>query len=196
MAAEHGVRTEGLQALSFWEHVVDLLSLTHGSTKTAETRAIPSALEMNPYSTNFNPGKYFAYTRTSAKRVTDLRIAEDNEAVIKITKKARSMALRHLPRTHRIDVHWLFEVCADAHVCMRYTNTKQQVADLMTKALNSPDTWHHLLDIAQIRSGLTSKTAETLVAPVVGTAMPIASAECRTCGFNITSSSDCPCTWP
>ena len=63
------------------------------------------------------------------------------------------MALRHLPRTHTIDVRWLFEVCSQPRVRMTYTNTKQQIADLMTKAITRPDTWAHLLDIAQIRPG-------------------------------------------
>ena len=58
---------------------------------------------MNPYSGDLNPGKYFAYAKKPG-HTTVLIIAKDNEAVIKIIKKARSMALRHLPRAHRIDV--------------------------------------------------------------------------------------------
>ena len=36
---------------------------------------------------------------------------------------------------------------------VRYTNTKQQIADLMTKAQIKPDTRAYLLDLAQIRKG-------------------------------------------
>ena len=72
---------------------------------------MPKDLEMNPYSERFNPAKYFAYCRRP-KQTTCLIVAEDNEAVIKLVGKARSMALRHLPRTHRIDINWLFDVCA------------------------------------------------------------------------------------
>ena len=81
---------------------------------------------------------------------TDLIVAEDNEAVIKLVKKARSLALRHLPRTHRIDLHWLFEVCTDPHVKLQYVGTKMQAADLMTKAVTSRDTWSNLLHLVQI----------------------------------------------
>ena len=63
---------------------------------------------------------------------------EDNEAVIKIVKKARSMALRHLPRTHTIDVRWLFEVCSHPRVRLCYVNAKQQIAGLMAKAITKP----------------------------------------------------------
>ena len=70
-----------------------------------------------------------------------------------IISKCRPTALRHLPRTHRIDVNWLFEVCGSPEVIVRYANTKQQIADLMTKALTKPETWQHLCDFAQIRAG-------------------------------------------
>ena len=110
VAAEQGIRTEGLQALAFWELVTELLSTS--PAKKAETHVvIPKACELNPYSESFNPAKYFSYTRRPESK-TCLIMAEDNEAVIKLVKKARSMALRHLPRTHRIDLHWLFEVCS------------------------------------------------------------------------------------
>ncbi len=67
--------------------------------------------------------KFFNYNRPKTT-VTDLIIAEDNEADIKIIKKARSMALRHLPRTHRIDLNWLFEVCSNPRVDLRYVGAK------------------------------------------------------------------------
>ena len=38
-------------------------------------------------------------------------IAEDNEAVIKFCHKARPDALKHLLRTHRVAVDWIFGVC-------------------------------------------------------------------------------------
>jgi hypothetical protein len=200
VAAEQGIRTEGLQALAFWELVTELLRTDQpdnkAETQAKTTKAIPTAMELNPYSEAFNPGKYFAYTQ-KVKRTTVLIIAEDNEAVIKIIKKARSMALRHLPRTHRIDVQWLFEVCSNPRVRMLYVNTKQQVADLMTKALNNPATWEHLLDISQIRGGLESPAGTTpaLLANPPGLSLPLSTKQCPVCQFNITVGASCPCDW-
>jgi hypothetical protein len=199
VAAERGIRTEGLQALAFWELVTELLGTNQPTkaAKQAETSSPnPSALELNPYSERFDPGKYFAYSRKKGQ-TTVLIIAEDNEAVIKIIKKARSMALRHLPRTHRIDLHWLFEVCSNPRVRMLYVNTKQQIADLMTKSLNNPQTWEHLLDIAQIRGGIMSEAGKpALIAAPPGLTMPLSMANCTECGFNTTiPSSICPCSW-
>ena len=150
-------------------------------------------VELNPYSERFDPVRYFASTRRRGPTVTDLIIAEDNQAVIKIVQKARSTALRHLPRTHRIDLQWLFEVCSNPHVCMRYVGTLQQVADLMTKALNKPETWFHLLEIAQIRGGLTSE-AKAVKTQIAGKALAIQSNECDSCGF-IVSGGQCACSW-
>ena len=154
---------------------------------TTETHPVmPTARELNPYSGRFNLAKYFAYTRRPEQTAV-LVFAEDNEAVIKQVKKARSMALRHLPRTHRIDLHWLFEVCSHPRVRMKYVNTKQQAADLMTKSINNPATWSHLLELAQIRAGLESETGAlpALLAAPPGLSLPISSRQCNTCNFNI-----------
>ena len=110
------------------------------------------------------------------------------------------MALRHLPRTHRIDVQWLFEVCSHPRVRMLYVNTKQQVADLMTKALNNPQTWDHLLDIAQIRPGIMSAaataTAAALLAAPPGLSQPLSASRCPVCHFDITTAgAQCLCDW-
>ena len=118
--------------------------------------------------------------------------------MIKIIKKAKSMALRHLPRTHRIDVQWLFEVCLHPRVCMLYVNTKQQIADLMTKALNNPATWEHLLDIAQTRCGLQNEagTSAALLAISPGLSLPFAAVNCPGCGFDTTTPSyQRACDW-
>ena len=80
--------------------------------------------------------------------MTDLIIAEDNQAVIKIVQKARSMALRHLPRAHRIDLQWLFEARSNPRMQTRYVGTLQHIADSMTKALNKLESWHRLLSRA------------------------------------------------
>ena len=200
IAAEQAMRCEGLQILAFWELVTELLGTQKQNVETQKPKVVPTDAEMNPYSPQFNPGKYFAYTR-KPRSSTVLIVAEDNQAVMKIIQKARSMSLRHLPRTHRIDIHWLFEVCANPQVRMTYVNTKQQVADLMTKAINAPPTWEHLLDIVQIRDGPSgpngTPACPALLQAPPGLALPIAAACCTTCGFYTTGAPDagCPCEW-
>ena len=50
---------------------------------------------------------------------------KDNDAVIKIIVKGRSPNLRHVARTHRIDLDWLFErVSKDPGVFMKWVVTR------------------------------------------------------------------------
>ena len=48
-----------------------------------------------------------------------LVILEDNEAVLKMIIKGRSPNMRHVGRTHRVDLDWLFErISRDDHIFM------------------------------------------------------------------------------
>ena len=80
-----------------------------------------------------------------------LLIMEDNEAVIKILLKGRTNALRHLHRTHRINIDWMFEIIKHEHILIRYANTKYQLADICTKAFTKAEGWQRLMQMCQIR---------------------------------------------
>ena len=80
-----------------------------------------------------------------------LIVCEDNEAVIKLVMKKRSMALRHVTRTHRIGLDWIFQVMQNPNIALRYVNTKQQIADMMTKAVTKKELWVNLLMLSGIQ---------------------------------------------
>ena len=66
-----------------------------------------------------------------------LLLLEDNDAVIKMIIKGRSPALRHVVRTHRVDLDWLFErIREDPGVPIRFIGTKSQIADMLTKGVH------------------------------------------------------------
>ena len=46
---------------------------------------------------------------TSSRQEALLYVFEDNEAVIKMIKKGRSPTIRHVSRTHRVALDWLFD---------------------------------------------------------------------------------------
>ena len=175
--SEFAIRTEGLQALTLWEHITEVLSAK--SFKSATTKPTTSAdpaggmsrfkakqtepaniedilLTLHLDDPRFNPMYYYSCVRRRSSK-TNVILAEDNEAVIKIINKSRSIALRHLPRTHRIDVDWLFEVCSEPNVIVRYVNTHLQLADILTKAMYKQDVFDKLLNICQLRHGPTEK---------------------------------------
>ena len=75
-----------------------------------------------------------------------LYVFEDNEAVIKMIIKGRSPTMRHVSRTHRVALDWLFDrINLDTKIQIKYVDTKNQLAHILTKGNFTPDEWNHLL---------------------------------------------------
>ena len=71
---------------------------------------------------------------------------EDNEAVIEMIVNGRSPNLRHVSRTHRVALDWLFDrVNLDPKIRIRYVDSKNQLADFLTKKHFTRDEWNHFL---------------------------------------------------
>ena len=51
----------------------------------------------------------FPQTSKSSHQEALLYVFEDNEAVIKMIIKGRSPTMRHVSRTHRVALDWLFD---------------------------------------------------------------------------------------
>ena len=76
---------------------------------------------------------------------------EDNEAVIKIIIKGRSPKMRHVSRTHKVALDWLFDrINLDTKIQIRYIDTKHQVADILTKVNFTRDEKNNLLHLCNI----------------------------------------------
>ena len=73
-------------------------------------------------------------------RKVRLLIREDNQATIRVMIKGFSPKLRHISRTHRVDISSIKEVLDSDSVEVVYTDTNEQAADLFTKAL-PPHKW-------------------------------------------------------
>ena len=81
----------------------------------------------------------------SSRQEALLKIFEDNEAVIKMIIKGRSLAMRHVSRTHRVALDWLFDrINVDPKIQIKYIETKNQLADILTKGNFTRDEWNHL----------------------------------------------------
>ena len=60
-----------------------------------------------------------------------LYVFEDNEAVIKMIIEGRSPTMRHVSRTHRVALDWLFDrINLDSKIQIKYIDTKNQLADI------------------------------------------------------------------
>ena len=61
---------------------------------------------------------------------TQLYIFEGNEAVIKMIIKGRSQMMRHVSRTHRVALDWLFgRRNLDPKIQIKHVDTKNKLAE-------------------------------------------------------------------
>ena len=75
-----------------------------------------------------------------------LYIFEDNEAVIKMIIKGRCPTMRHFSRTHRVALDWLFDrINLDPKIQIKFIDTKNQLAYILTKGNFTRHEWNHLL---------------------------------------------------
>ena len=87
----------------------------------------------------------------SSRQEALLKIFEDNEAVVKMIIKGRSPTMRHVSRTHRVALDWLFDrINLDPKIPIKYIDTKNQLADILTKGNFTRDEWNHLLCLFNI----------------------------------------------
>ena len=87
----------------------------------------------------------------SSRQEALLYVFEDNEAVIKMIIKGRSPTMRHVSRTHRVALDWLFDrINLDSKVQIKYIDTKNQLADILTKENFTRGEWNHLLSLFNI----------------------------------------------
>jgi len=94
------------------------------------------------------------------KRPMTLEVMEDNQATIKIVRKGYSMKLRHINRTHKVNLGGLKEVFDDDNVVLSYVETHSQAADIFTKALQ-PIRWDNALKLL----GIYKQATRAKVAP-------------------------------
>ena len=93
----------------------------------------------------------FSSSMHSSRQEAFLFVFEDNEAVIKMIIKGRSLTMRHVSRTHRVALDWLFDrTKLDPNIQIKYIVTKNQLADILTKGNFTRDEWNHLVCLFNI----------------------------------------------
>ena len=99
----------------------------------------------------------------SSRQEALLYVFEDNEAVIKMIIEGRSPTMRHVSRTHRVALDWLFDrINLDPTVQIKYIDTKNQLADILTKGNFTCDEWDHLLCLFNFSHFNSTVCSETM----------------------------------
>ena len=150
ISLDTGLRLDGLLALELWDLIVsDFGNISHVSDGTGQPvngknksyNKIDVMQDIDSVPSNVQ----------SASREALLYVFEDNEAVIKMIIKGRSPTMRHVSRTHRVALDWLFDrVDLDSKIQIKYIDTKNQLADILTKGNFTREEWNHLLNLFSI----------------------------------------------
>ena len=86
----------------------------------------------------------------SSRKEALLKIFEDKEAVIKMITKGRNPTLRHFPEP-TVALDWLSDrINLDPKIQIKYIDTKNQLADILTKGNFTRDERNHLLCLFNI----------------------------------------------
>ena len=159
ISLDAGLRMDGIPALDLWDLVIEVFNSSPNQTnKTKDVRELQGNLSANPQShkrkqiptTNTNLDliniDHVPSSGTHSGSNAMLYVFEDNEAVIKMIRKGPSPTLRHVSRTHRVALDWLFDrINLDSEIQLRYMDTKHQLADILTKGNFTRDEWNNLL---------------------------------------------------
>ena len=149
ISLDPGLRLDGLLALELWDLIVSVLGkisrVSDGSgqpdndvhKRHKSQKKIDVMEDINTVPSNVQ----------SARQEASLFVFEDSEAAIKMIIEGRSPTMRHVSRTHRVALDWLFDrINLDSKIQVKYTDTKNQLADMLTKGNSTRDEWNHLLN--------------------------------------------------
>ena len=160
ISLDAGLRMDGLPALDLWDLVIEVLRTIHGIPKPTQAcmREIDAKIQNTPKDHNVdlsNADQVPSNAHLSEKESL-LYIFEDNEAVMMMIIKGRSPTMRHVSRTHRVALDWLFDrINLDPKVLIKHVESKNQLADILTKGNFTRDEWFYLLHLFNIMNDTT-----------------------------------------
>ena len=150
ISLDTGLRLDGLPALELWDLIVSVL----GNVSRVSDRSEQPECDIHKSHKShkkIDVMKDIDANVQSARQEALLYVFEDNEAVVKMIIKRRSPTMRHVSRTHRVALDWLFDrINLDSKVQIKYIDTKNQLAYILTKGNFTRDEWNHLLNLFDI----------------------------------------------
>ena len=157
ISLDAGLRLDGIPALDLWDLIVLILGNTIQTrdrtgqpVMKCDKRHGPNKRSQGMFNV-LNNVDFIPSNVQSSHQEALLYVFEDNEAVIKMIMKGRSPTMRHFSRTHRVALDWLFDrINLDRKIQINYIDTKNQLADILTKGNFTRDEWNHLLCLFNI----------------------------------------------
>ena len=158
------MRLDGIPALELWDLIVSVLgNMTQSTERTGRlviiNRSQKSQGKINVLS---NIDCVLSNAQSSHQEAL-LCVFEDNEAVIKMISEGRSPTMRHVSRAHRVALDWLFDrINLDPKIQIKYIDTENHFADILTKGNSARDEWNHLLCLFNISHFSSTVCSDTM----------------------------------
>ena len=161
ISLDAGLRLDGLLALELWDLIVSVFG---NMTQTTERTERPDRSQRSQGKTHaLNNVDRVPSNVQSSRQEALLYVFEDNEAVIKMVIKGRSPTRRHVSRTHRVALDWLFDrINLDPKIQIKYIDTKNQIAHILTKGNFTRHEWNHLLCLFNISHSSSTVCSDTM----------------------------------
>ena len=147
ISLDTGLRLDGLLALELWDLIVSVFgNISHISdrrgqfvnVKNKSLNKIDVLQDIDSVPSNVQSANHELYCMC----LKTMRL------FIKMIMKGRSPTMRHVSRTHRVALDWLFDrINLDPKIQINYIDTKNQLADILTKGNFTRDEWNHLLTL-------------------------------------------------
>ena len=150
ISLDTGLRLNGLPALELWDLIVSVLgNVSRVSDRSGQPDTDVHKLHKSQKKIDVIEDIDSVPSNVqSARQEALLYVFEDNEAVIKMIIKGRSPTMRHVSR---VALDWLFDrINLDSKIQIKYIDTKNQLADILTKGNFTRDEWKHLLCLFNI----------------------------------------------
>ena len=148
------MRLDGISALDLWDLIVAVLhgNTHHSKQVQGDPYKSPTRKKIHGNNDDLDNVDFLSSNVNSSRQVALLYIFEDNEAVIKmIIKGKKPYKERHVSRTHRVALDWLFDrINLDPKIQSKHIDTKNQLVDILTKGISTRDEWNHLLCLFNI----------------------------------------------
>ena len=136
ISLDTGLRLDGMLALELWDLIVSVLgNVCRVSDRSGKPESDVHKRQMSHSKINVMQDIDAVPSNVqSSHQEALLYVFEDKEAVINMIMKGRSPTMRHVSRTHRVALDWLFDrINLDPQIQIKYIDTKNQLADILTK---------------------------------------------------------------
>ena len=167
ISLDAGLRMDGVLAFDLWDVVIEVSRSTNNTARPSKLAqgdlCTTGDHSINKHQTKTTTEKrnreveqlsyvdYAPINTHSSQGESQLYICEDKEGVIKTISKGRSPTMRHVSRTHRVALDWLFDrINLEPKIQIKNVDTKSQLADMLTKGSFTRDEWTHLLRLFNI----------------------------------------------